>query len=466
MADYCVARIETAPAPKSGGGAADAMRKHIERENKNYDNLNVEPERSYLNVRFKDAEGRSYYEILAEMERNGVVTRRGLRADAKVFNEMVIDVNSEFFENHGGYEFAKKYYENMYEFACREYGEDKIISAVMHADEINKAATEKYGHPVYHYHMHVVAVPTVKKEILYSKRCKDESLRGTVKETITQISHSKHWKSEEPLLGENGEPVRTKKGKIKYRKSYSVLQDRLYEFVLEKSYTDVQRGEPGSTREHLSVNEYKARQDIIRIAELEKKIRSLEGIEESFHRAEWKSADLNEVGKKIPFTDKITMQNDDYEDLVALARQGIVSVPQTEKLEHEIEKKDEQISILESKVSGLSHVIDWWKNEVARILKDYYVLESKFEEFKESCKDYLEQAARFPTKVKTFLMKLKRERTPEEIANTGNHETAELEKLKAEASAERERKAKEKAEEAIREMKKKAPRYRDDDWCR
>ena len=32
---------------------------------------------------------------------------------------------------------------------------------------------------VYHYHLHVVYIPVVEQQILWSKRCKDESLRGT-----------------------------------------------------------------------------------------------------------------------------------------------------------------------------------------------------------------------------------------------------------------------------------------------
>ncbi len=69
----------------------------------------------------------------------------------------------------------------------------------MHADEVNIAATEHYGHPVYHYHLHVVALPVVEKEIRWTKRCKDPALIGTVKEVIQQVSHSKKWKSEKAL---------------------------------------------------------------------------------------------------------------------------------------------------------------------------------------------------------------------------------------------------------------------------
>ena len=53
------------------------------------------------------------------------------------------------------------------------FGADNVISAVMHADEINVAATEELGKEVYHYHLHAMVLPVVEKEILWSKRCKD-----------------------------------------------------------------------------------------------------------------------------------------------------------------------------------------------------------------------------------------------------------------------------------------------------
>jgi hypothetical protein len=74
--------------------------------------------------------------------------------------------------------------------------------------------SEALGEDVYHYHLHVVYIPVVEKQILWSKRCKDESLRGTVKETITQVSRSKKWESK-PVLDENGNPMLNAKGKKK-----------------------------------------------------------------------------------------------------------------------------------------------------------------------------------------------------------------------------------------------------------
>ena len=106
-------------------------------------------------------------------------------------------------------------------------GEQFILSAVTHADEHNRAMSEALGRDVYHYRLHVVYIPVVKKQILWSKRCKDKSLVGTVKETITQVSSSKKWKSH-PAMDEQGKPILQKNGKPVLRKSYSVLQDDFY----------------------------------------------------------------------------------------------------------------------------------------------------------------------------------------------------------------------------------------------
>ena len=185
----------------------------------------IRAEFNHLIAVAKDTGGLTYNEYFQRLIDEGKISTRGQKAGATIFNELVIDVNTRYFEEHGGYEYAKQFYEEAYRFGCEIYGEDNIVSAVMHADEINKAVSEELGEPVYHYHLHIVAIPTVRKEILWSKRCKDEALRGTVKEVINQVSHSKKWKNTVPLLDENGQQVISKYGKPMFRKSYSVLQD-------------------------------------------------------------------------------------------------------------------------------------------------------------------------------------------------------------------------------------------------
>ena len=212
-------------------GSAPKAQRHNERENKVYQNINVDSSMSHLNYHYKSPEGKSYNERFDELVEQKIISTRGLKEDATHFDEIIFDVNTRYFEDRGGYEFAKKFYQEAYEFVKEKYGEDKIISAVMHADELNEGVTAELEKPVYHYHLHVVAIPTVRKEILYSKRCKEVELRGTVKEVITQVSHSKMWESK-PKLDEKGEPILSASGKPVIEKSYSRLQDDFYNHMV------------------------------------------------------------------------------------------------------------------------------------------------------------------------------------------------------------------------------------------
>ena len=84
--------------------------RHNERRNETYENMNVITERIALNVHFKKPTVPTYMEQLKQMETDGLVSLRGLRKDATLFNEIVIDVNTMYFERNGGYEYAKLFY--------------------------------------------------------------------------------------------------------------------------------------------------------------------------------------------------------------------------------------------------------------------------------------------------------------------------------------------------------------------
>ena len=264
--DFSVARVE-----KRTRESVGKFERHIERKNESYENMNVDLSRTPMNVHFQGCGELTYNEHLDRMIANGAVSLKGLKADATVFNEMILDVNTDYFERNGGYDFACRFYEEAFHFAEKLYGKDNIISAVMHADELNIAMTEKYGKPIYHYHLHIMALPVVDKEVRWSKRCKDQALVGTVKEVIHQVSHSKKWKSEK-ALDENGNPVLNSKGKPVYRASYSILQDKFYEYMKNAGFEGFERGERGSTAENLTSLGYKIQQDEKRLADIQQKI--------------------------------------------------------------------------------------------------------------------------------------------------------------------------------------------------
>ena len=151
-ADMSCARVK-----KYTASDVSKAERHNERKNETYENMNVIVERIPFNVHFKKPTAPTYMEQLKQMETDGQVSLRGLRKDATLFNEIVIDVNTMYFERNGGYEYAKQFYEEAYHFIEEKFGADNVISAVMHADEINVAASEELGKEVYHYHLHAMA---------------------------------------------------------------------------------------------------------------------------------------------------------------------------------------------------------------------------------------------------------------------------------------------------------------------
>jgi len=310
MSNFSVARVEQHT--QASVGKAE---RHIERKNKTYENMNVDLSRTPMNVHFKSCGDMTYNARLDQMVEAKQVSLRGLKKDAKVFDELIFDVNSAYFEEHGGYDFACRFYEEAFHFAEKEYGPENIFSAVMHADEQNTALSEKLGYPVYHYHLHVVALPVVDKEIRFSKRCKDPELRGKVKEVIQQVSHSKKWASQK---------VTDEQGHTQIIKSYSLLQDRYFEFMRDAGFEDFERGERGSTAEHLSVLEYKAKKEAERLAGYEAKQSEVlaeidtltEKKEQTLEEADIAAARINELAPKLKDIEDFARKYSDDADKV------------------------------------------------------------------------------------------------------------------------------------------------------
>ena len=373
--NFCVARVETRTRASVG-----KFERHIERKNESYENMNVDLSRTTMNVSFKGCGELSYNETLDQMIAAGTVSLKGLKPDATVFNEMIMDVNTDYFEQHGGYEYARRFYEEAFHFAEKLYGKDNILSAVMHADELNIAMTEKYGRPIYHYHLHIMALPVVDKEVRWTKRCKDPELVGKVKEVIHQVSHSKKWKSEK-AVDEDGNPILNSKGKQVYHASYSVLQDRFFEHMSGAGFEGFSRGERGSTAEHLSSLEYKVKQDEKRLSDLQDKIAGEQVVYADNHKAFMTFGEIDSSGKKT-IMGKYTVSAEDYEKLTTLAKQSYSAVAEAKKLKEENRRLSSRIWSLESEVSRL-------KTALA--------------ELKEKCKPYLDALKAAPKAVKEFI---------------------------------------------------------------
>ena len=381
--------------------AVGNTQQHNEREKDSYRNPDIIPQRAAWNVHFKKPTA-SYTDLFSQLEAAGTISTRGMKPDATHYCELVFDVNSAYFDNHGGYEFAKQFYADAYKAAVQIVGgEQYILSAVMHADEINRAMSEALGQDVYHYHLHVVYVPVVEKQILWSKRCKDKALVGTVKETIMQVSRSKKWLSQ-PALDEAGNPVLQKNGKPVLKKSYSILQDDFYQHMRAAGYTDVERGERGSTEEHLTVTQFKVAQEQQRLedvtaqiaqteqaldtaqAAVEKKQKELQSLQKQTKEQRTAALTVQEIrsmGKKT-ITGNITLTPSECSTLKDYAVNGILAKAENSRLEDSLQQAQKSAAV--------------WKQRYEKIY-------DKYQELKKEVQPYLDAVKLAPEKVRAFL---------------------------------------------------------------
>ena len=357
--------------------------RHNERENEVYTNPDIVKEQTPYNVHFKKPSG-NYQDIFEQMKSDEIISTRGLKADADHYGELIFDVNSAYFHNHGGYEFAKQFYEDAYKAAINIVGgEQYILSAVMHADERNRAMSEALGKDVFHYHLHVVYIPVVEKEVLWTKRCKDPALVGTVKERIMQVSSSKKWASK-PKTDEQGNPILSNTGKKVLQKSYSLLQDDFYNAMRTAGYTDIERGEHGSTEEHLTIAQFK----------IEKEKERLENIETQINI---KTKNLRQIEKHTDLQKSI---NKTYTDIENMGRKTLRG-----KLELTKQEADELKGLAKNGVSAKMEIYDL-KQRLNNALNDARIWRNRYQELLEETKDFLAALKRAPKLVKEFIEKV------------------------------------------------------------
>ena len=393
--------------------AVGNTQQHNEREKDSYRNPDIIPQRAAWNVHFKKPTA-SYTDLFAQLEAAGTISTRGLKPDATHYCELVFDVNSAYFDNHSGYEFAKQFYADAYKAAVQIVGgEQYILSAVMHADEINRAMTEALGREVYHYHLHVVYVPVVEKQILWSKRCKDKALIGTVKETVMQVSRSKKWASKpllddagKPVLQKNGKPVLQKNGKPVLKKSYSVLQDNFFNFMRAAGYTDIERGERGSTEEHLTVTQFKVQREQERLdsltAQIDQKEQHLTQTSKALSK---KEKELAVVQKKTVIAKDALIHARDLDDIGKRTFLGNYSLTE-----------DELSALKKQATHGYMMDVEnrRLKEEISTAKKEAIHWSNKYHDLWYDVKPYLDALHRAPELVRGFLEKIlapKHERT-------------------------------------------------------
>ena len=385
--------------------------RHNERQNENYYNGDICPEREHLNVHYRqslklDGTPETYGESFDRLMSEGKISDKWLKPDSKLIDEMVFDVNTDYFEQHGGYEYAKDFFAAAYQLAVKEVGsEDCILSAVLHADERNKALSEELGRDVYHYHLHVVYVPVVEKTEYYRRRKNEpEDAPHKVKAVYQQISHAKKWPMRVPV---------ERDGKMITLNSYSLLQDRFFEGMRAAGFDGFERGDFKSTREHLSVIAYKVQQEKKRLEKaeretakaeaklaktertLEKKTSQSKQLDEKISVKKTQAAtlaDIDAIGKPIPLVGGYTVAENEMKKLKSWSRQVFKTQEQMAKLKRDMDALQADLDKTKSQLRDAQAEVNHWHGEYTSLWNEV--------------KPFIEAIRKFPQKMLEFVKSL------------------------------------------------------------
>ncbi len=224
-------------------GDANIRYQHIERCNNTY--LNPDIDLSVENYHFKKPQ-QSYIKTFYKMAEDGLLSTRRLRLNdskTKIGSEIIVAVAGDYFESREQaiefFEVANSALNTFFDVRTPDgtllvSGSDLCMSSVVHCDE------KSYG-------LHYVTGTCVARELKKKKTRKDIQAGREAKSLgwYAQASHSGFWNSE-----------KDEKGKLYY--SYSRLNDVIADAYAKAGYTDIERGNRGSTAKHLHPNEFKA----------------------------------------------------------------------------------------------------------------------------------------------------------------------------------------------------------------
>ena len=240
----------------------------------------------------------------------------------------------------------------------------------MHADERNRAMSDALGQDVYHYHLHVVYIPVVEKQILWTKRCKDKSLVGDGQGTIQQVSMSKKWDSK-PALDEHGKPLLNANGgklcsenPIPFckmissppceRQGMTMWSEANAEELRGTSDGDAVQGTTGTGaagrihRTEPSAGKTAATlgSKIEKIQKQRVDVRSIEKI----------------VATSIPFSSKVAVEREDFDRISTLAKKYVTAEKKESKLQKAVDAANKLIAKLKAEIDSLKQEISEYKS--------------------------------------------------------------------------------------------------------
>lgn len=138
----------------------------------------------------------------------------------------------------------------------------------------------------------------------------------------------------------------------------------------DAGYDDVERGEHGSSEEHLTVTQFKVQQEQARLAELTEQNRQQEQQAATLGRQieKIRSQQVNVAAieriedKPVPLSSKVILERPEYESLAMAAKKYVTAAKKESKLQKALDAANRLIAKLKAEIAGLKQELSEYKS--------------------------------------------------------------------------------------------------------
>lgn len=268
---------------KIKGNGVTGMQIHNQREKESDTNTDIKKDQSHLNYDLENENEIDYHEKINSMIEERVdQSQRKVRKDAVKVASFMVTSDKEFFDGIGPRE-EKRFFETAHKFIGDRYGKENVAYAMVHKDEKTP-------------HMHLGLVPITEDGRLSAKDFFGKK----------QQLHS--------------------------------LQDDFHSHMKENGF-DLERG-ISSDKKHLDTAKFKLQTTQEKVTGLEKEIKSLHENLEKIRKVEQRIERVDDIDNKVKegrFSNKITIDKEDFKAFKNVAKTGIATLQQNKILEEKLE---------------------------------------------------------------------------------------------------------------------------------
>ena len=208
------------------GTNTTGIQKHVQRENNNYENEDIDHSKTYLNYDLVNANKQNFNNLIDEKIEQNYTGKRKIRTDAIKHVDGLITSDNEFFKDKSQDEISA-FFEHSKEFIENEYGKDNLLYATVHMDEKTP-------------HMHFGIVPITQdgrlsaKEVIGNKKALTE-FQDRFNEYVNQRGYDLERGQSRQVTNAKHDQVSRYKQKTEYHKQEYERESQKLSHIQQKN---------------------------------------------------------------------------------------------------------------------------------------------------------------------------------------------------------------------------------------